>query len=196
MGDSHDMKRSVLCLAALLTALPALCEEQQIRLDPANTKVEWTLGTVLHTVHGTFRLKRGDLHLDPAAGKISGQVVVDATSGESGSGARDSRMHKSILESGKYPEIVFAPDRIVGGLKPYGDSDIQLHGWFTIHGAAHEVTLAARVHLEGPRLATELNFTVPYIQWGMKNPSTLFLRVDDTVRITVRAAGDVTVASH
>jgi len=30
---------------------------------------------------------------------------------------------------------------------------------------------------------------VPYIQWGLKNPSLLFLRVNDHVDIDLRAAG-------
>ena len=36
------------------------------------------------------------------------------------------------------------------------------------------------------------NFIVPYQAWGMKNPSTLFLHVDDKVRISVSAAGRLT----
>jgi hypothetical protein len=31
---------------------------------------------------------------------------------------------------------------------------------------------------------------VPYTKWGMKNPSTLFLRVNESVEINLTAAGD------
>ena len=58
-----------------------------------------------------FKLKHGALQLDPA-GKISGEIVVDATSGDSGSGMRDRKMHKEVLESERYPEISFRPDRV------------------------------------------------------------------------------------
>lgn len=185
------MKLVTLCAVSLL----ALRAGELVRVDTAGTHVEWTLGTLVHTVHGTFKLKRGDLDFDPSSGKVSGQFVVDATSGESGNGARDGRMHKSILESAKFPEIVFTPDRFSGALKANGDSDVQLHGSFLIHGAAHEVTFPAKVHRAPGTLTAEMEFSVPYIQWGMKNPSTLFLRVDDTVKIVVHAVGRVSPAT-
>jgi hypothetical protein len=39
--------------------------------------------------------------------------------------------------------------------------------------------------------AATVHFTVPYAKWGMKNPSTLFLRVNDSVEIDLMAAGTV-----
>jgi len=33
---------------------------------------------------------------------------------------------------------------------------------------------------------------VPYAKWGMKNPSTLFLKVSESVDIDLSAAGSVT----
>jgi polyisoprenoid-binding protein YceI len=183
-----------LCLAALLPALPAFSQQEQAHLDAAATRVEWTLGAVLHTVHGTFKLKRGDLRFDLSSGNASGELVVDAASGESGSGARDSRMHKNILETGKYPDIVFTPDRVIGTVNLLGDSDVQLHGTLTIHGAGHEVTLLAKCHIEQQKLQATIQFTVPYQKWGMKNPSTLFLRVDDNVIIDIHAVGQLTAA--
>ena len=106
-----------------MTLLPALAtgQELSVHLDPASTKIEWTLGDVLHTVKGTFKLKRGDLTFDPSTGKAAGALVVDATSGESGSGARDGRMHRNVLESGKYPEITFVPDRVIGKVNLEGE---------------------------------------------------------------------------
>jgi hypothetical protein len=42
----------------------------------------------------------------------------------------------------------------------------------------------------GNTLDVTTHFVVPYIRWGMKNPSTLFLRVGDQVNIDVRAKGE------
>jgi len=50
-------------------------------------------------VHGTFQLKSGTIRFDPATSTASGAVIVDVTSGASGSAARDRKMHKDVLES-------------------------------------------------------------------------------------------------
>jgi polyisoprenoid-binding protein YceI len=152
--------------------------------------VKFTLGDVLHTVRGTFKLKQGDMQVDPD-GKVSGQIVVDAASGDSGSGMRDRKMNKEILESARYPEIAFRPDRIDGAVPSSGKSSVTIHGMFNIHGADREITVPAQVEASGERWTATVHFTVPYQKWGMKNPSTLFLRVGDTVEIDLVASGTV-----
>jgi polyisoprenoid-binding protein YceI len=142
-------------------------------------------------VHGNFKLKSGSIHFDPETGAAGGALVVDATSGASGSDGRDRRMRKSILESEKFPEIVFRPDRFEGSLLPDGDSEIALHGLFSIHGVSHEVVLKTAVHRNGDQLIATTHFVIPYVEWGMKNPSTLFLRVSDKVDIDLQATGRV-----
>ena len=147
--------------------------------------MEFTLGDVLHTVHGTFQLERGNIRFDPATGRASGELVVDAASGASGSGARDHRMHASILESSRYTEIVFRPDCVQGKILPEGASQVQLHGMFGIHGAEHELTIPLEVQASGGQFTVTGRFVVPYVKWGMKNPSTLILRVADKVQIEI-----------
>jgi polyisoprenoid-binding protein YceI len=179
-----------LLVAALAAFEPAAAQTIALTVDPAQTKVEYTLGALLHTVHGTFALKRGNISFD-STGKAQGELTVDATSGKSGSDGRDQRMHKEILESAKYPEIVFRPDRIVGAVAPEGKSKVQLHGTFTIHGGDHEMTVPADIEASGGQYKATVQFTVPYVQWGIKNPSTFLLKVDDKVQLTVIAVARV-----
>jgi polyisoprenoid-binding protein YceI len=179
-------------LLALLS-LTVLCATAQssLQLDPAQTSVSFTLGDVLHTVHGTFRLKHGALQLDPSSGKLSGEIVVDAKSGESGSGARDRKMHREVLESEKYPEVSFRPDRVEGAVASQGKSSVKVHGMFSIHGVDREIMVPAEVEMSADHWTATVHFTVPYEKWGMKNPSNLFLRVNDSVEIDLTAAGSV-----
>ena len=161
-------------LLSLSLASQARAQQAVLELDPAQTQIGFSLGDVLHTVHGTFKLKRGTINFDAATGQAGGSVVVDATSGDTGSQARDHKMHKDILESAQYTEMTFTPRQVQGQVLPKGDFKVQVLGTFTMHGAGHPLTLVVETHLEGNRLTANTSFTIPYVSWGLKNPSTLF----------------------
>ncbi|HEY6768360.1 MAG TPA: YceI family protein [Candidatus Sulfotelmatobacter sp.] len=181
----------VLTLLAAYAGLRAEAQEIALQVDPAQSTVKFTLGDVLHTVRGTFAVKPGVLHLEPATGKVSGEILVDAKTGQSGNGTRDRKMHKEILESDRYPEIGFRPTSVEESAAS-GKSSAKVHGTFSIHGVEREITVPAQVDIEPGHWTANVHFTVPYVKWGMKNPSTLFLRVNDTVEIDLAAAGIVT----
>ncbi len=174
-----SMKSTILIFLTTTTAL--LGQETVIELNPAQTHIEFTLSDVLHSVHGSFKLKRGTVHYDFATGKCSGKIVIDAQSGASGNEARDKRMRHNIIESDRYPDIV-TPDHVEGTL-----SKASIRGLFRIHGKDHEMTMVVNAIPAGNGLDVTTHFVVPYVQWGMKNPSTLFLRVGDQVNIEVQA---------
>jgi len=120
---------------------------------------------------------------------------VDATSGDSGSKARDGKMHKEILESQKFPEIIFTPQKFKGTLAAAGKSHLDVDGQFTIHGEAHPMTLAIEADF-GNGAKADTAFDVPYVKWGMKNPSTFILRVNDKVQISIHAVARAFVANQ
>ena len=178
-------------LLAILCCAAATAQSQELRLqfDPSKTTITFTLGDILHTVHGSFQLKRGDVEYKIAAKSVSGNLIVDATSGQSGNRSRDRKMHKEILESARFPEINFHPDRVEGNVGPLGTSTIQVHGMFSIHGSDHELTMPVRVEVFPDHWTADTHFTVPYVKWGIKNPSTFVLRVSESVEIDVHASG-------
>jgi len=198
MTKTYSARKNLFAMSLallVLSAAPAVAEQAVLELDPAQTQVNFTLGDVLHTVHGTFKLKHGTVRFDPGTGQAGGLVVVDATSGESGSHARDHKMHKDVLESAQYPEIAFTPEKVQGQVLPQGDFKVQVLGSFTMHGASHPLTLVIQAHLAGGQLTADTQFTLPYQNWGVKNPSTLFLRVNDTVDLAIHAVGQITPAA-
>jgi polyisoprenoid-binding protein YceI len=186
-------------VAAVLAASvvsAAATPDVTVAFDTAHTTVDFTLGDVLHTVHGSFKLKSGSITFNPETGKANGSFIVDAKSGDSGSGARDRRMHKNILESDRYADIVFTPDQINGKVESAGASQLQVHGIFRIHGADHEITLPVQVQTDSGRVTAVTSFPVPYVKWGMKNPSNFLLKVNDTVDISIHGEGRVSALTH
>ena len=176
-------------LVVLLCLAGAAFAESSFELDPAKTEINFTLHDPLHTVHGTFKLKRGSIHFDPATGKAGGEIVIDVASGASGNGSRDKRMHKEILESAKFPEAVFTPDSVKGRLETEGESQLDVHGGFKIHGADHEMTLQFLVDaLGGGQYKATSHFSIPYVEWGIKDPSNFLLKVDKQVLMEIKAA--------
>ena len=187
----------LICAVVMLAAAPMIpAQVAVLHIEPAQTKIAFTLGATAHTVHGAFQLKRGVMRFDSKTGQASGELVVDATSGITGSGGRDKKMHSDVLESAKYPEIVFRPDRVTGAVAERGTSQVQLHGIFGIHGAEHEVTMPVTVEAADGQYTASTTFPVPYVKWGMKNPSMLFLKVGESVDLDFKGTGGVKPAAQ
>jgi len=182
---------AALC-CALLLATSALAQKPQtpfaVTLDPATTAIHWTLNTTLHTVHGTFKLKSGAFKIDPATGEASGLIVIDATSGESGDASRDKRMHAAILESPQYPTIAFRPTHVDGAIDLSATGPVTVSGIITLHGQEHPLQIAVNLHPQASAVALATHFTVPFVAWGLKDPSTFVFRTDKEVTLDIDAA--------
>jgi polyisoprenoid-binding protein YceI len=182
-----------LCLSYLLLTIPAKAQRSGIDLtfDPATTAVHWTLGAVLHTVHGTFKLQSGSVHLNPNTGEMTGSLVVDATSGESGDSARDQKMHQSVLESAQYRTITFRPTRLIGTFQPNQAQTLTVDGVFNLHGQDHPLQLTVNILPNSNAISVVAHFDVPYVQWGLKDPSTFVLRVSKDVSVDIEATAQI-----
>ena len=180
------------CLVAWLAVAPAAVAQQKtsaldFNLDPANTAIHWTLNTNVHVVHGTFKLKNGTVHIDPASGNATGLIVIDATSGDSGDSARDKRMDNVVLETAKYPTITFRPTRVEGKVDLNSSGPITVDGVMTLLGQDHPMQLIVNLHPQDSRVASESHFTVPYVAWGLKDPSFMMFRTEKQVAIDIEA---------
>jgi polyisoprenoid-binding protein YceI len=183
----------VACYGVLTIAPPACAQAYVVNFDPAQTNITFTLDTTLHDVHGTFRLKSGQIHFDKSTGKASGTIIVDAQSGDTDNKSRDKKMHQEILESPKYPEIVFTPQQVRGSFDSQKASQVDVVGTFRMHGQEHDVTMTFAVQPASPaQLNCDTHFAIPYVKWGMKDASTFLLHANDTVDLEIHATAQIT----
>jgi polyisoprenoid-binding protein YceI len=174
---------------ALLLAYPLSAATFTFELDPAATKVDFTFGATLHTVDGFMRAKEGVVRIDPDTHEASGRFVLDATSADTGVSRRDRKMHEKILESQRYPDIVFEPQRFSGQLNPVGRSQLELHGMLELHGTKRPMDMTVVATSDGAQVKGSGMMIVPYLEWGLKDPSFFLLRVEKEVRVTIHAVG-------
>ena len=172
---------------------PAQGRGLKVMLDPAQTEIHWKLSGGLHTTHGTFKLKSGEFFFNPATGMAECEILVDATTGESGNADRDKRMQDEVLESNRYPAIFFHPMQVKGTFEAgAGTQQLVGEGTFNIHGADHPLEMPLKVQIAAGVVTATTRFIVPYVDWGMKNPSKFLSRVSRQVEIEVSAKGTVT----
>jgi hypothetical protein len=101
-------------------------------------------------------------------------------------------MQDEVLESNRYPAIFYHPTEIKGPFKTgEGTQDLTGEGTFNIHGADHPLQLPLKVQISADTVTATTRFTVPYVEWGMKNPSRFLLRVGKQVEIEVSAKGTI-----
>ena len=185
------MKPFTIFALAVILAPVALAQQQTFVANPDASEVKMTLKTTREVVNGTFHIQSGSLEFESSVAKMSGSVVVLAGSGKTGNGSRDKKMNKDILEVEQHATVSFEPKSYAGAIAPSGDSTIQATGIFTLLGTPHEITIPILVHLEGTTATAKAHFVVPYIQWGLKDPSFLFWKADNDVAIDLFLTGQL-----
>lgn len=175
-----------------LLSCDLLAQRQSLNVDPAKSEVHFVLGDVLHVVHGTFRIQDGRVELDPTNKQMSGTITVDAGSGNSGNRIRDRKMTDDELEAPSFSTVSFLPRRYIGSLDTAGDSAITVFGSFILLGRPHDISVPMQVHIQGSQYKATGNFEIPYVDWGMKDPSSFIFRVGKEVKINVVVVGSIT----
>jgi polyisoprenoid-binding protein YceI len=168
-----------------------------IHFDPQTTQIHFKVGSLVRDVRGTFQFKGGALAIDPDSTLAQGELLVDATTGRTGNAARDKQMQDEVLESKRYPSIFFHAEHLRGQVpKTDGSSDVIAEGMLNIHGADHPMQMKVHLVRVGNALSATTHFSVPYVEWGMKNPRGGFVHLGKTAQVDVSAKGTVrTVAT-
>jgi polyisoprenoid-binding protein YceI len=180
--------KSILLTSFLLFTVAAY--GQHYRVDPATSTVSFTLGGS-HMVEGTFKVSSGEFSLDPQSGAMKGMVTVDASSGDSNDKSRDKKMTNDQMKAQTFPSVTFAPSKFTGQVKDSGDSTGQVDGTFTLLGKDHPISVPMVVHVEGDHFTVTGSFVVPYVTWGMKDPSWFVMKEAKEVKVDLKLSGTV-----
>lgn len=181
---------AALALAVVLAPV-AFAQHQTFAINPGASQVKITLKTTHEIVNGIFHVQSGSVEFYRNAPTMTGSIVVAAGSGNTGNDSRDKKMNKDILKVNQYATVSFEPKTYSGAIAPSGESTIQVTGIFTLLGTPHEITIPMQVRLDGVTATAKAHFVVPYVQWGLRNPSFLIWKADNDVAIDLNLVGTI-----
>jgi len=163
-----------------------------LHVDPGESSLDFVLGATLHTVHGRLGSPSGRIAFDPATGLATGEVDIDLMKADTGIDRRDRKMHEQVLATDRYPDAVYRVDQIdlPAGLRQ-GENDVQLHGVLELKGEPHPVDVPAMAILDGRRVRATATIEIPYVDWGLHDPSFFVLRVAKQVRVEMTITGEL-----
>jgi hypothetical protein len=187
------MKSFAVVALALIFSPAALAQHQTFAVNPDASEVKMKLNTTHEVVNGTFHIQSGSISFDRTASHISGIVIVAAGSGKTGNDSRNKKMNKDILKVDQFTTVSFAPKTYDGTIAGSGDSTIQVSGVFTLIGTAHDLTIPMQIHIDGSKATAKAQFVVPYVQWGLKNPSFLIWKAENDVVIDLNLVGQISI---
>jgi hypothetical protein len=185
------MKSFVVFALAFVLASAVFAQHQTFAVNPDASNVKMKLNTTHEVVNGIFHVQSGSIDFDRTAAHISGIVIVAAGSGRTGNDSRDKKMNKDILKVDQFAAVSFAPKTYNGMIAASGDSTIQVSGVFTLLGAPHGLTIPMQIHIDGSKATAKGQFVVPYVQWGLKNPSFLIWKAENNVGIDLNLVGQI-----
>jgi len=185
------MKSFAVLALVVIVSPAALAQGQTFDVSPDASEVRMALKTTHELVNGAFHIQSGSVVFDRSTPQMSGSVVVLAGSGKTGNDSRDKKMNKDILKVDQCTTVSFAPKTYTGTIAPSGDSTIQVNGVFTLLGNPHDLTIPMQIHMDGSKATARAQFVVPYVQWGLKNPSFLIWKAENDVAIDLNLVGQI-----
>ena len=185
------MKSFAVFVLAVALFQTALAQHQTFAVNPDASDVKMKLNTTHEVVNGTFHVQSGSINFDRTSSHISGIVIVAAGSGKTGSDSRDKKMNKDILKVDQFATVSFVPKSYSGTVAASGDSAIQVSGVFTLLGTDHDLTIPMQIHIDGSKATAKGQFVVPYVRWGLKNPSFLIWKAENNVAIDLTLVGNI-----
>lgn len=189
------------CSAAELTASKqdtAVSGDPQVwrfAVDQDKSQINFFLKGNVHDTHGSVNKIAGTVNtvVSSAGGlkQATIAITIQAKDLDTKNEKRDQRMQNKFLEAKKYPEIVFQSTDLQTTLEPQPFTlatqeqplSFDLHGKLMLHGITKKIVVKVTAYLFHDRLITNGTAVLDLRDFGIKNPSMLFLRVDNEVQL-------------
>lgn len=189
------MNGTLAALFSTLVALIAFAGEPggaslSYRIDREGSFLKWDLPATLHTVHGTVPEFSGAVETERgAAGQwtVRGRVVVRAAAMKTGNESRDRTMREKVLETDKFPEIVFEVSRVDADLSKLAAGEAfnaQVSGNLTVHGKTQPVDVRVKVEPSAGSVLVSGVFDLRWKSYGLQDPSFAFVTVREPMKVT------------
>ena len=160
------------------------------RIEVAGSTLRWELPSTFGLVKGTAAVFLGTLDATPLASgawDVRSRIVVPAAGMRTGNRRRDRRM-RAILETAKYPSIVFELRRFTGDLSrltPGESFPVEVAGDLTVHGRTAPVQLPVDVYVFADRVEVAGSFPLYWKEYGLADPSFV-ARVKEPMQVVFR----------
>ncbi|HEY6065930.1 MAG TPA: YceI family protein [Thermoanaerobaculia bacterium] len=160
------------------------------RLEVAGSTLRWELPSTFGTVKGTAAVFHGTVDAVPLASgawDVRGRIVVPAAGMRTENRRRDRRM-RAILETSKYPDIVFELRQFTGDLTQFRTGEtfpVQVAGDLTVHGRTAPVQLPVDVYLFADHVEVAGTFPLYWKEYGLADPSFV-ARVKEPMQVVFR----------
>ncbi len=179
----------------VLTAAAALAEQPaaalHYRVQAAGSDLTWELPATLHTVHGRVPDVSGTVDAIPGPGgfDIHARIIVKAATMVTGNASRDRTMREKVLETDRFPEIVFEARQVTADLsrfKPGEHLTVEVIGELTVHGRSLSIQLPVDVSVASDHVVLQGTFPLAWKRFGVHDPSFGIVTVRDPMKVLFR----------
>lgn len=167
-------------ISAIFLGTPFFCvSAETFKINPSS-RVEFSVRNFLVTrVQGTFKVKSGEIQIDPVFIKSKANVTIDANSINTENEKRDSHLRTpDFFDTKKFSEIKFESKEIKGN-----EQEFILIGPLTMHGQSQDVSLQVKATGASATQRTyEASTEIDRNQFGITGGSS----IGDKVKITLQ----------
>jgi polyisoprenoid-binding protein YceI len=162
------------------------------RIRAAGSDLGWELPATLHTVHGKAPEVSGAVDAEPAANgewRIHVRVAVAAGAMTTGNSSRDKKMREKVLETVRFPEIVFESRQVTADLSRLRTGEhftVEVIGDLSVHGKAASVQLPVDVYVFDDHVVAQGSFPLSWKQYGLADPSFGLITVKEPMKVLFR----------